>query len=177
MVLCWNLVKLQNEVEKLESLKTPFAQQWLSGEVADMKQAFTMEELVMNFMEFSKRSAEVTASLALETQRCIITRRSYGSGELWKTRELCRADSEHNVCQMSRKTNDEMLMKFGLMIFQFFIFLQWFFGTFRQTSNDEKKMKNFIISFFRLFSFVDQFSRQDKRKQKNTGPICAELRR
>ena len=56
------LVKLQNEVEKMESVKTPFAQHWLSCEVADMKKAFTTEELAMNFMEFSKRSDEVSAS-------------------------------------------------------------------------------------------------------------------
>ena len=61
---------LQNLVEKVkESLKTPFAQQWLSCEVADMKKAFTTEELVMNFIEFTKRGDEVSASLALETQR------------------------------------------------------------------------------------------------------------
>ena len=46
-------------------------QQWLSCEVADMKKAFTTEELVMNFMEFTKRGDEVSASLALETQRLV----------------------------------------------------------------------------------------------------------
>ena len=33
-----------------------------------MNKAFTTEEHVMNFMEFTKRSDEVSASLALETQ-------------------------------------------------------------------------------------------------------------
>ena len=62
-----NGLGVQNEVEKVESLKTPFAQQWLS-EVADMKKAFTTEELLMKFTEFTKRSDEVSASLALEAQ-------------------------------------------------------------------------------------------------------------
>ena len=66
-----NLVKLQNEVEKNETLKTPFAQQRLSCEVANTKKAFTTEELVMNFMEFTKRSDEVSAALAWETQRLV----------------------------------------------------------------------------------------------------------
>ena len=84
----------------------------LAVEVANTKKAFTTEELVMNFMEFTKRSDEVSAALAWETQRLVrmhyaqIVIAQVSSGRLAN----CAAQTrKHKVCQnVHKKTNDEV---------------------------------------------------------------------